>query len=69
MRRATQYKGLLLKWYIAEFVKIAMTAVMLAAVYVLLENANALALIGGFFVAYVGGILASSAVKPATGTN
>ena len=41
-------------WYFAEFAKIAMTAVLLAAVYVVVDEINALALIGGFFLAYVG---------------
>ena len=56
-------QSLLLRWYVAEFIKIAMTAVLLAAVYTLLEEVNALALIGGFFVAYVGGALTLAASK------
>ncbi len=46
-------QSLLLRWYVAEFIKIAMTAVLLAAVYTVFD-VNALALIGGFFVVYVG---------------
>ena len=42
-------QSLLLSWYVAEFMKIAMIAVLLAAVYVLIEEISALALIGGFF--------------------
>ena len=58
------YKGsaqsLMLSWYVAEFLKIAMTMVLLVAVYALIEEVNALALIGGFFVAYVGASITSA---------
>lgn len=56
-------QSLLLSWYVAEFMKIAMIAVLLAAVYVLIEEISALALIGGFFVAYVGASIVSATVK------
>ena len=60
---------LLIKWYVAEFIKISMTAVLLAVAYALFENLNALALIGGFFLTYVGGAFASAGVLSKFGTN
>ena len=62
-------QSLLLRWYVAELLKITMTAGLLAAVYTLLEDINALALIGGFFVAYVGGAIASAVAIPPTESN
>lgn len=58
-------QSLMLSWLVAEFLKIAMTVVLLTAVYALIEEVNALALIGGFFVAYVGASIASAANVPA----
>ena len=53
-------QSLLPRWYFAEFIKIAMAAVLLAAAYTVFE-VNALALIGGFFVVYVGASITSAA--------
>lgn len=62
-------QGLLIKWYVAEFIKILMTAVLLVVVYVLFEEMNPLALMSGFFLTYVGGVFASAAVISKSGTN
>ena len=55
-------QSLMLSWYVAEFLKIVMTVVLLAAVYTVVA-VNALALLGAFFVAYVAGSVASAWVK------
>ena len=50
-------QALVLTFYWAEFVKIAMAAVLLAAVYGVFEELNVFALIAGFLVSHVGASL------------
>jgi len=48
-------EGLLLTFYVAEFIKIAMAAVLLAAAYAAVAELNGFALIAGFLLTHVGG--------------
>lgn len=54
-----------LVFYWAESVKIAMAAVLLAALGALIEEINVMALIGGFAAAHIGAALSAAGVVPA----
>lgn len=57
----------LLVFYLAEMVKIAMAAVLIAALCVVIKDVNVMALVAGFLVVHVGGALLLGPCVNATG--